>query len=187
MIYMHIITHSFFINVCYQLHLIMFVYTVFIVCFLLIINTICLFRQSHNSRSLYYTLYIYIIILGGFACFVEWGVRILSQQQTSLNHHYYSVQDMQGCPEYVAYLTHFQSMFGTYPYAMAVAGANSLILFALLACVHMCIPSLHLNVALLVCIIVFLSTFIWIYKMMNCVLGRMCGQEYCSKRFFKNK
>jgi len=132
-------------------------------------------------------IYLYIIIVGFFLVVTEVGVAKIQSQQKRYNTHYQQIDDMNRCPQTVAYLTHFQSMFNTYPFGMAVAGANSLAMLVILYAVHVHHPkSLAIHSICIICVCTFLMTFAWIYKVTNCILGRICGGTYCADTYFKN-
>lgn len=136
------------------------------------------------------TVYLYILLVGTFLMFGEIGLNNINRQQAVYDSQFSHVSDSKQCPQLVGYLTRFQSLFSTYPFALAAAGSVGLIVMVVLYILEVCRrPSgaRHLSFAspnhmtiLLGSLVSCLLTFAWTYKVLNCILGRMCGQTFCA-------
>ena len=129
------------------------------------------------------TALLYAVVIGSLLFIGELGLSHVLRQQVGFNRRFRRVQDSARCPELVAYLTRFQSLFNTYPFGLAAGAMNGLIIVGLLCILRYSGHStLSHGIILLIGLLVSLLTFAWTYKLLNCILGRMCGQTICSHR-----
>ena len=129
------------------------------------------------------TVLLYVVVIGSLLLIGELGLSHVLQQQVGFNRRFRRVQDSVQCPQLVAYLTRFQSLFNTYPFGLAAGAMNGLIVVGLLGILRYSGHSaLSHGLIMLIGLLVGLLTFAWTYKLLNCILGRMCGQTICSHR-----
>ena len=143
--------------------------------------------SKYSRHSCHTSLYFYILLIGLMAMLSEMGMNRLTEQQSVFNSQYRHVKDAGECPQFVEYLSTFQSTFNTYPFGLAVAGSSGLMVLLFLLLIKNLSPTSISNSAIyIICFVNTIITFAWVYKILNCILGRMCGEDSCTSQYFHN-
>ncbi len=128
-----------------------------------------------------------IVLAGVLAILCEIGLNDLAKQQLRINQRFEEIDDGDKCPEFGAYLAYTQATFNTYPFAIAISTATALFTLLFLLIIRNGNSAVHIpnNTIVLLCMISMFLSFIGTYKLLNCVIGRLCGQDSCSAPYFR--
>jgi predicted Na+-dependent transporter len=129
---------------------------------------------------------IYSIMSFILVAIIVWSLTSIFKNQTKWDKKFSNVTDMGNCPETAKYFSNFQGTFGTLWFGLVSASASALIM--LLIGLSMNFISKNVNascdkqdiirphILIVLTLVIFLLTFISVYKCCACILARLCYQ-----------
>ena len=131
---------------------------------------------------IYYIILILLVLL--FIGMTIFGSIRLNKQQCRFNKEFKKVDDMKSCPTTAKYFAKIQSSYNTWPLAFIASAVFSMTILILLVCINLLssnkIPKEYI---VIITLFVLLGSFTTVYKIENCIMARLCGQESCINPF----
>lgn len=113
------------------------------------------------------------------------GEKSISGQQLDVNEKFKAVKDFYNCPLAAKYFGNIQNRFNVWQFCMCGSSVVALVtIFFLIVLRKVSTSSFSFANVLIISMYFFLATFITLYKFLNCVLYRICGQDTCAMSYF---
>ena len=134
--------------------------------------------------SKYVTVYnvITLVTLIILLLLLRFGVRSMEMQQQEINRNFVdSIKDSYKCPETAKYFAKWQSTYNTWAFGLIGGVSIGLSVFAFLLILNWCcVKGNPSSIPLITAFSTLVGTMV-VYKLMNCFIGRVCGQDFCGK------
>ena len=131
---------------------------------------------------IYYIILILLVLV--FIGMTIFGALRLNKQQSKFNKEFKKVDDMKSCPNTAKYFAKIQSSYNTWPLAFIASAVFSMVILFLMICINLLssnkIPEEYI---VIITFFVLLGSFTSVYKIENCIMARLCGQESCINPF----
>lgn len=131
---------------------------------------------------IYYIIVVFLLIL--FIASIIFSAIMLKKKHKKYIKDFKKVNDMKKCPETAKYFINFQSTYQTWPLALIASGLFSIIILLLMIFINALstnkIPNEYVAI---LSIFIYIGAFLAVYKIENCVIGRMCGWQTCASPY----
>ena len=127
-----------------------------------------------------------LLVISLFIALIS-SICMIFYRQKDWTKRFKELDDMQKCPKTSAYFMRFQSSFELWHFAFAAGSLFGILMYFLLI-VNNVFTTNIITGDRIISIVLFstLTVSLGVYKLLNCLLSRMCGRDSCSTPYFKS-